>query len=78
MNTLKRLLGFIWILLALLSAYFSVVYFGLPKITNPKGSDDLVFGVIIIFILMPIIVGGLFKFGLYAIQGLYDDDENKS
>ncbi len=73
MNELKRKLGFLWILLSLICAYLSVVYFGLPKISNPKGSEDLVFGIIVIFILMPIIVGGLFKFGLYAIQGLYDE-----
>ena len=74
MNKLKRLLGLVWILLALACAYFGVTDFGLPKVMHPKGNDDLVFGIIILFVLMPIIVGGLLKFGIYALQGLYDED----
>ena len=74
MNKLKRLLGIIWILLALACAYFGISDFGWPKVAHPKGNDDLVFGIIILFVLMPIIVGGLLKFGIYALQGLYDEE----
>jgi hypothetical protein len=72
MNAIKKGLGILWILLAIASAYFGIHDFGWPKIAHPKGNDDLVFGIIILFVLMPIIIGGLLKFGQYALQGEYD------
>lgn len=72
MNTLKRYLGILWLALAALCGYFTVTSLGIPKLTSGK-TDDLVFGIIIVFVLMPIIVGGLVRFGLYALQGEYDD-----
>ncbi|WP_080236750.1 DUF6814 family protein [Spirosoma rigui] len=72
MNTLKRYLGILWLALAALCAYFTITSLGIPKLTSGK-TDDLVFGLIIVFVLMPIIVGGLVRFGLYALQGEYDD-----
>lgn len=73
MNKLKRILGIVWLLLAVACAYFGIADFGWPKVAHAKGNDDLVFGIIILFVLMPIIVGGLLKFGWYALQGEYDD-----
>lgn len=72
MNTVKRYLGIVWLGLAALAGYFGITTLGLPKLTSGK-TDDLVFGLIIVFILMPLIVGGLARFGLYALQGEYDD-----
>ena len=76
MNRIKKILGLVWIALALAVLYFGITVLGWPKLNSGK-QDDLVFGIIIIFILLPIVVGGLFLFGLYAWQGEYeliDDD----
>lgn len=72
MDAPKRILGIVWIALALAAAYFCIFTFGWPKVTSGK-QDDLVFGIVILFVLTPIIVGGLFTFGLYALQGEYSD-----
>ena len=72
MNALKRYLGVLWLGLAALAGYFGLTSLGLPKLASGK-TDDLVFGIIIVFVLMPLIVGGLACFGLYALQGEYDD-----
>ncbi len=74
MNILKRVLGIVWLALALAAAYFCIFTFGVPKITSGK-QDDLVFGIVILFVLTPIIVGGLFTFGRYALMGEYDKHE---
>lgn len=72
MNGLKKILGVLWIALAAAAAYFCIFEFGLPKFGTGK-QDDLVFGIIILFILTPLIVLGLGTFGWYALQGEYDD-----
>ena len=71
MNQLKRSLSMIWIALAAAAAYFCIFEFGLPKLTSGK-QEDLVFGIIILFILTPLIVIGLGTFGYYALMGDYD------
>ncbi|GAB3569832.1 hypothetical protein GCM10027578_25020 [Spirosoma luteolum] len=72
MNAIKRYLGVLWLGLAALAGYFGLTSLGLPKLASGK-TDDLVFGIIIVFVLMPLIVGGLACFGLYALKGEYDD-----
>jgi len=72
MKALKRILGVLWIALAVAAAYFCIFEFGLPKFTSGK-QEDLVFGIIILFILTPLIVLGLGIFGLYAVKGEYDN-----
>lgn len=72
MDALKRILGIVWIALSLAAAYFCIFIFGIPKFTSGK-QDDLVFGIVILFVLTPIIVGGLFTFGYYALLGEYSD-----
>ncbi|GAA4458327.1 DUF6814 family protein [Rurimicrobium arvi] len=72
MNAVKRMLGIVWIALAIACGYFGIMDFGWPKIAHAKGSDDTVFGIIILFVLTPIIVGGLLRFGTYALSGEYD------
>jgi hypothetical protein len=71
MNTVKKYLGLIWIVLAIVVAYYAIGIFG-SKLTSGK-QDDLVFGIIIFFILLPLIVTGLTIFGWYAITDEYDD-----
>jgi len=72
MKALKRILGVLWIALAVAAAYFCIFQFGLPKFTSGK-QEDLVFGIIILFILTPLIVLGLGTFGYYAVKGEYDN-----
>lgn len=76
MNQLKKYLGLLWIALGLLIGYFGFTVLGYPKLISGN-QEDLVFGIIIVFILLPIIVGGLLIFGKYAWQREYDliDDE---
>ena len=74
MDTLRRYLGIVWLALAVLCGYYGVSFFGLPKLASGK-PDDRVFGIIILFVLLPLIVGGLIRFGLYALQGEYDEEK---
>ncbi|MDD2819925.1 MAG: hypothetical protein PHW29_01555 [Flavobacterium sp.] len=76
MNQIKRVLGLVWIALAIAAAYFCIFEFGLPKFASGK-QDDLVFGIIILFILTPLIVLGLGTFGYYALMGDYDERGHK-
>jgi hypothetical protein len=70
MNAIKKYLGIVWIALGLLVAYFGLTVLGIPKISSGK-QEDLVFGIIVCAILLPIVVGGLLIFGWYALQGEY-------
>jgi hypothetical protein len=75
MNTVRKILGIVWVALGLAIAYYGFTVLGYPKLTSGK-QDDLVFGIIIVFILLPIVVGGLLVFGKYALQNefdIYDD-----
>lgn len=74
MNAIKKILGVVWILLALATAYFGVFTLGLPKFASGK-TEDLVFGIIIMCVLTPIITGGLLIFGRYALSGEYDTND---
>ncbi|WP_284462141.1 DUF6814 family protein [Chryseobacterium sp.] len=74
MNGLKKILGILWIAIAVVVGYFGITVLGIPKITSGK-QEDLVFGIIILFVLMPIISGGMTIFGYYALTGEYSDDK---
>jgi len=74
MNAIRKILSVVWIAIGVLVAYFGVTVFGLPKVTSGK-QEDLVFGIIILVILLPIVVYGLVKFGIYALQGEYEINE---
>ena len=69
-NQIKKYLGILWMLLALVAAYYCIGVFGLPKIMS-EHQEDNVFGWIILLVLTPIIVGGLFVFGYYAFKDEY-------
>lgn len=73
MNLVRKAIGALSILLGLAVGYYGLTILGLPKLSSGK-QDDLVFGIIIVFILLPIVVGGLIRFGTYAVQGEYDFD----
>ena len=74
MDGLKKILGIVWILLALVVLYFGLTVMGIPKLTSGK-QEDLVFGIIIVFILLPIVAGGLAVFGYYSLSGDYSDEQ---
>lgn len=74
MDNLKRILGIIWLALAVAAAYFCIFEFGLPKFQSEK-QEDLVFGIIILFVLTPLIVLGLGIFGYYSLRGEYDESK---
>jgi hypothetical protein len=71
MNAARKFLGVLWIALGLAVGYFGLTVLGVPKLGSGK-QEDLVFGIIICFILLPIVVGGLLIFGWYAWQGEYE------
>lgn len=73
MDHIKKIFGVIWILLAGFSVWF-LISFGVPKLTSGT-QDGMVFGIIIVFILMPIISGGLALFGYYSVIGEYSKDK---
>ena len=72
MDQVKKILGIVWMLLALVVAYYGLTVFGIPKIMSDK-QEDHVFGWIILTVLMPIIVGGLGIFGWYSFKGEYSE-----
>lgn len=72
MDQVKKILGVVWLLLALVVAYYGLTVFGIPKVMSAKQEDN-VFGWIILTVLMPIIVGGLGIFGWYSLNGEYSD-----
>ncbi len=74
MEIIKKILGILWIILALLAAYFCIVKFGVPKLQTGH-QEDIVFGIIIVFILTPIISIGLGLFGYYALTGEYKNSK---
>jgi hypothetical protein len=74
MNLVKKILGILWIVLAIAAAYFCIFEFGLPKFLSNQ-QEDLVFGIIILFILTPLIVLGLGTFGYFALIGEYDKEK---
>jgi hypothetical protein len=78
MNTLKRFLGIIWLVLAPVVIYFLVS--GAITHIDPAGKKDInnpVIWVIIIAIFTPIAIG-LMIFGWYAFRGEYDRLPEKS
>lgn len=62
-------------LLALATAYFLVI-FGYPRLTSGT-QDGIVFGIILLFVLMPLIVLGLGTFGYFSLTGEYSSEEEK-
>jgi uncharacterized Tic20 family protein len=78
MNTIKKYLGIIWLLLAPVVIYFLVS--GAVTHIDPQGKKDInnpVIWIIIIAIFTPIAIG-LMIFGWYALRGEYNRLPEKS
>ncbi|MFN3272910.1 MAG: DUF6814 family protein [Cloacibacterium caeni] len=74
MDAIKKILGIVWLALAAVIAYYGIGEFGMMKVMSDK-QEDQVFGIIIIGVLMPIVVGGLATFGWYSLKGEYSADK---
>lgn len=72
MNQIKTWIGIVWIILAIVAAWYGIFKMGIPKIMSGN-QEDIVFGIIIVLIITPVSVLGLFFFGKYALQGEYDE-----
>ncbi|MBS1632967.1 MAG: hypothetical protein JST10_10390 [Bacteroidetes bacterium] len=73
MNTFKRYLGIIWLLLGPVVIYFLIA--GAIDHIDPAGKKDInnpVIWIIIISIFTPIAIG-LMIFGWYALKGEFDN-----
>ncbi len=75
MNTIKKISGIVWMMMGLAVGYFNIIIMGIPKFQTGK-QEDLVFGIVNMFVLTPIIVGGLIIFGYYALMGEYSEQDN--
>ena len=78
MNSIKKILGIIWLLLAPVVIFFLVS--GAITHIDPAGKKDInnpVIWVIIILIFTPIAIG-LMIFGWYALKGEYEHLPEKS
>jgi hypothetical protein len=73
MNLVRKIFGILWILFAIVCTYF-LVTFGVPKLISGT-QEGVVFGIIILFILMPLTVAGLAVFGYYSVTGEYDENK---
>lgn len=71
MESIKKYVGVVWILLGLYVGYDRVTD-SLTKISS-ENLEDRVFGWVVLLVLVPIIVGGLVLFGKYALEGEYTD-----
>lgn len=69
-------MGIVWLALAVAAGYYLIVSQAIPKFESTKPEDKIP-AIIYAFILTPIIVGGLFVFGYYALKGEYDMFEDK-
>lgn len=71
MNTIRRVLGIVWILIGLAAGYYLIVNQAIPKFNSPN-SEEIIPAIIYAFVLTPIIVGGLSVFGYYALTNEYE------
>jgi ABC-type spermidine/putrescine transport system permease subunit II len=71
MNALKKYLGIVWMAVAIAIGFYTIQIFG-NKLYSDK-QEDLVFGIIVFCILLPMVVTGLTIFGWYAITNEYED-----
>lgn len=71
MNSIRKLLGFVWILLGPAAVLF-LSYEAYNKISEKPTQDVYLPWIIIIIIFTPIAIG-LVIFGYYAMKGEYDE-----
>lgn len=72
MNSIKKILGIVWIALGIGAGYYLVVSQALPLWKT--GGNDLVPAIIYTFILAPLISLGMSIFGYYAVTGEFNNE----
>ena len=72
MNTIKKILGILWIALGIGAGYYLVISQALPLWKS--GGNDLVPAIIYTFILAPLITFGMSTFGYYAVTGEFNSE----
>lgn len=72
MNTIKKILGILWIALGIGAGYYLVISQALPLWES--GGNDLVPAIIYTFILAPLITLGMSTFGYYAVTGEFNNE----
>ncbi|MEY4383098.1 MAG: hypothetical protein RI995_640 [Bacteroidota bacterium] len=72
MNTIKKILGILWIALGIGAGYYLVISQALPLWKS--GGNDLVPAIIYTFILAPLITLGMSTFGYYAVTGEFNSE----
>ena len=70
MNTIKRILGIVWILLGPVAIYF-LVQTALAEIAKKPVIDTKIQWGVFVVVFIPIAIG-LMIFGYYAVKGEYD------
>ncbi len=73
MEAIKKIFGIVWIALGLYGGYYLINNYG-GKLSSAK-SDEKIQAIVFLFVLVPIITGSLLRFGIFALQGEYNDDE---
>jgi hypothetical protein len=71
MNLIKRILGIVWIGLGIGAGIYLIYFQAIPLWA--KGGNDLVPAIIYTFVLAPLISVGMSLFGLYSLQGEFDN-----
>jgi hypothetical protein len=71
MNAIKKILGVVWIIIGLYAVYYLIVNQAMTL--WEKGGENVIPAVIYTVVLCPMIAGALGFFGLYCLQGEYND-----
>ena len=71
LNLIRKWLGLIWIASGILSIWFGIVEVGIPRLLSGR-QEDIVFGIILTFIITPSISFAFLTFGRYALRGEYN------
>jgi len=70
MNAIRKVLGVVWILISILTAYY-IVSTAISEISAGTPADASIFWPIIIFIFLPILFG-FALFGYYSLKEEYN------
>jgi uncharacterized membrane protein HdeD (DUF308 family) len=71
MNAIKKILGVVWIIIGIYAVYYLIVNQAMTL--WEKGGENVIQAVIYTVVLCPMIAGALGFFGLYCLQGEYND-----
>ncbi len=73
MNAIKKILGVVWMVLGAYAVYYLIVNQAIT-LWN-KGGENIIPAVIYTVVLCPMIAGSLGMFGLYSLQGEFDEKD---